>query len=115
MFIHQWFLWHHYAIILARILKPESATSLLPGIPLCILNFPKTKTVIIFRVQESFSLDTDAAAGAAAGAAVTAAASAAALVFATVFSVVATVAAAEAAAVAAAPAAAPAAASVPES
>ena len=73
------------------------------------LNFPKTKAFVIFRVQESFSSDTDAAAGAAA----TAAASAAAFVFTTVFTVVATVAAAEAAAVAAV-AAAPAAASVSE-
>ena len=82
--------------------------------PRATLNFPKTKIFIIFTVQESFSSDTDAAAGAAAGAAATAAASRAAFVFTTVFEVVATVAAAEAAAVAAAPAAAPAAASVSE-
>ena len=82
--------------------------------PRAKLNVPKTKTFIIFRVQESFSSDTDAAAGAAAGAAANAAASAAAFVLTTVFTVVATVAAAEAAAVAAAPAAAPVAASVSE-
>ena len=70
----------------------------------------KAKNLIIFGVQEFFSSDTDAAAGAAA----TAAASAAAFVLTTVFTVVATVAAAEAAAVAAAVAAAPAAASVSE-
>ena len=72
--------------------------------PRAKLNFPKTKTFIIFRVQESFSSDTDAAAGAAAGAAATAAASAAATVATTVKTVVKTKAAAEAAA--AAPAAA---------
>ena len=82
--------------------------------PRAKLNFPKTKTFIIFRVQDSFSSDTDAAAGAAATAAATAAASAPAFVFTTVFTVVATVAAAEAAAVAAVVAAAPAAASVSE-
>ena len=74
-------------------------------------NFPKTKTFLIFSVQESFSSDTDAAAGAAAGAA---AASAAATVATIVKTVVKTKAAAEAAAVAAATAAAPAAASVSE-
>ena len=57
--------------------------------PSAKLNFRKTKTFIIFRVQESFSSDVDAAAGAAAGAATTAAASAAAFVFTTVFTVVA--------------------------
>ena len=74
----------------------------------------KTKNLIIFRVQEFFSSDTDAAAGAAATAAATAAASAAATVATTVKTVVKTKAAAEAAAVAAAVAAAPAAASVSE-
>ena len=49
------------------------------------LHIPKTKAFITFRVQESFSSDTDAAAGAAA----TAAASAAAFVFITIFMVVA--------------------------
>ena len=82
--------------------------------PTCKTNFPKTKAFIIFRVQESFSSDTDAAAGAAAGTAATAAAFAAAFVVTTVFAAVATVAAAEAAAVAAAPAAALAVASVSE-
>ena len=82
--------------------------------PPCKNKVTKTKNLIIFRVQEFFSSDTDAAAGAAATAAATAAASAAAFVFTTVFTVVATVAAAEAAAVAAAVAAAPAAASVSE-
>ena len=82
--------------------------------PTCKTKVTKTKNLIIFRVQEFFSSDTDAAAGAAATAAATAAASAAAFVFTTVFTVVATVAAAEAAAVAAAVAAAPAAASVSE-
>ena len=68
--------------------------------PMCKNKLTKTKKLIIFRVRESFSSDTDAAAGAAAGAAATAAASAAAFVFTTVFTVVATVAAAEAAAAA---------------
>ena len=57
----------------------------------------KTKNLIIFRVQEFFSSDTDAAAGAAATAAATAAASAAATVATTVKTVVKTKAAAEAA------------------
>ena len=82
--------------------------------PPCKNKVTKTKNLITVRVQEFFSSDTDAAAGAAATAAATAAASAAAFVFTTVFTVVATVAAAEAAAVAAAVAAAPAAASVSE-
>ena len=82
--------------------------------PPCKNTVIKTKNLIIFRVQDFFSSDTDAAAGAAATAAATAAASAAAFVFTTVFTVVATVAAAEAAAVAAAVAAAPAAVYVSE-
>ena len=82
--------------------------------PTCKTNFPKIQTFIILEVQESFSLDTNAAAGAAAGAAATAAASAAATVATTVKTGVETKAAADAAAVAAAPAAAPAPASVSE-
>ena len=72
------------------------------------------KSIITFRAQESFSSDTDAAAGAAAGAAATAAASAAAKVATTAKAVVKTVAAAEAAAAAASAAAPAAAASVSE-
>ena len=52
--------------------------------PLCKNKVTKTKNLIIFRVQEFFSSDTDAAAGAAATAAATAAASAAAIVATTV-------------------------------
>ena len=74
--------------------------------PPCKNKVTKTKNLIMFRVQESFSSDTEAAAGAGATAAATAGASAAAFVFTTVFTVVATLAAAEAAAVAAAVAAA---------
>ena len=81
---------------------------------MCETKVTKTKKLIIFRVEEFFSSDTDAAAGAAATAAATAAASAAATVATTVKTVVKTKAAAEAAAVAAAVAAAPAAASVSE-
>ena len=73
--------------------------------PLCKNKVTKTKNLIIFRVQEFFSSDTDAAAGAAATTAATAAATAAACVFINVFTLVARMAAAEAAAVAAAPAA----------
>ena len=79
---------------------------------MCKNKVTKTKNLIIFRVQEFFSSDTDAAAGAAATAAATAAASAAATVATTVKTVVKTKAAAEAAAVAAARTAAQAAASV---
>merc|ERR1712025_348019 len=82
--------------------------------PLCNNKVTKTKNLIIFRVQEFFSSDTDAAAGAAATAAAPAAATAAATVATTVKTVVKIKAAAEAAAVAAAVAAAPAAASVSE-
>ena len=55
--------------------------------PYAKLNFPTSKTFNKFRVPESFSSDTDAAAGAAA----TAAASAAAFVLPNLFTVVATV------------------------
>ena len=65
-----------------RTLKRSPHHPLLPSS--AKLNLPKTKTFIIFRIQESFSSDADAAAGAAAGAAATAAASAAAFVFTTV-------------------------------
>ena len=47
---------------------------------MCKNKVTKTKKLIVFRVQECFSSDTDAAAGAAATAAATAAASAAATV-----------------------------------